>query len=183
MLSKLSYWLLFRLWGWRLTGRYPHEVKKLVLIVAPHTSNWDFPIGVLVRSALQINAWFVGKHTLFVGPLGVVMRWLRGMPVDRRKRGNFVESTAALYEQNEYLHLVIAPEGTRKKVDRFKTGFYYIAKKAGVPIALCAFDWEHKCIHFEPELFYPGDNEEADMAFLWNYYKKYKGYAPAKGVL
>ncbi len=183
MLSKLSYWLLFRVLAWRVTGRYPYEVPKLVLIVAPHTSNWDFPIGVLVRSALNINAWFVGKHTLFVGPLGPLMRWLRGMPVDRRKRGNFVDSAAALFEQNEYLHLVIAPEGTRKKVDRFKTGFYHIARKAGVPILLCAFDWENKIIHFEPQLFYPGTNEEEDMAFLWNYFKKYKGYAPEKGVL
>jgi 1-acyl-sn-glycerol-3-phosphate acyltransferase len=183
MFSKLSAWILFDLWGWKVTGAYSHQVKKLVLIVAPHTSNWDFPIGVLVRSALNIDAYFVGKHTLFVGPLGPVMRWLRGIPVDRRKNSNFVQATAAVFAQNEYLHIVMAPEGTRSKVEKFRSGFYYIAKAAGVPILLCTFDWEHKTIHFDPNLFIPTADETADMAFLWNYYKGIKGKNPEKGIL
>jgi 1-acyl-sn-glycerol-3-phosphate acyltransferase len=181
MLSYLSA-LLFRWWGWKATGRYPHEVPKLVLIVAPHTSNWDFPVGVLVRSSCKINAYFVAKHTIFWGPLGPLMRWMNGIPVDRRAKGNFVAATADLFKERDYLHIVIAPEGTRTKVDKFKTGFYHIAKMAGVPIALCKFDWEHREVYFDPELFYPTDNEQADMDYLWNYYKQVKGYNPEQGI-
>lgn len=182
MWSKLSGWILFRLLGWQVKGRYPYEVQKLVLIVAPHTSNWDFPIGILVRSALRIDAHFVGKHTLFWGPFGPLMKWLRGIPVDRRGRHNFVDATAAIFNNKTYLHLVMAPEGTRSKVTRFKTGFYYIARQAGVPILLCTFDWAQKVIHFDPELFWPGEDEQSDMAKLWNYYKGVQGYNPQNGV-
>ncbi len=183
MYARLSAFILYKLWGWKCTGRYPHDTAKLVLIVAPHTSNWDFPVGVLVRSAEHINAYFVGKHTIFVWPFGIFMRkFMRGIPVDRRTRGNFVDSTAALFEDRDYLHIVISPEGTRKKVDRYKTGFYYIAKKAKVPIALCTFNWEKKEIYYDPELFYPTDDEAADIAFLWNYYKGINGYNPEKGI-
>jgi 1-acyl-sn-glycerol-3-phosphate acyltransferase len=182
MFSKLSAWILMQLWGWKVTGQYSYDVKKLVLIVAPHTSNWDFPVGVLVRSAMNIDAYFVGKHTLFWGPLGPIMRWLRGIPVDRRGRNNFVEATADLFATKDYLHIVMAPEGTRSRVDRFKTGFYYIAKAAGVPVLLCTFDWGHKIIHFDPKLFFPTDNEQADMEYLWNYYKGVKGRNPEKGI-
>ncbi len=183
MFSKISAWILFNLWGWKVTGQYPYHIKKLVLIVAPHTSNWDFPIGVLVRSAMNIDAYFVGKHTLFVGPLGPVMRWLRGIPVDRSKNSNFVHATADVFAQKEQLQIVMAPEGTRSKVTKFRSGFYFIAKEAKVPIALYTFDWEHKIIHFDPELFWPTDDEKRDMDFLWNYYKGVKGYRPEKGIL
>jgi 1-acyl-sn-glycerol-3-phosphate acyltransferase len=112
MFSKISAWL-FRLWGWKATGQYSYDVKKLVMIVAPHTSNWDFPVGVLVRSALEIDCYFVAKHTVFWGPLGPIMRWLRGIPVNRGKKSNFVEATAALFKTREQLHILLAPEGTR----------------------------------------------------------------------
>jgi 1-acyl-sn-glycerol-3-phosphate acyltransferase len=180
----LSAWIM-RIWGWKFTGKYPHEVKKLVLAVAPHTSNWDFPVGVFTRSALKIDAKFVAKHTVFKGILGPIMRWLRGIPVDRTKAGggNFVNATADIFKQTDYLHLVIAPEGTRKRVERFKTGFYHIARLAGVPILLCTFDWGNKVVHFDEKLFWPTDNETADLEFLWNYYKGVKGCVPENGVL
>jgi 1-acyl-sn-glycerol-3-phosphate acyltransferase len=182
MFSRISAWILFDLWGWKVTGQYAYQIKKLILIVAPHTSNWDFPIGILVRSALKIDAYFVGKHTLFWGPLGPIMRWLRGIPVDRGKKSNFVLATADIFNHKESLHIVMAPEGTRAKVEKFRSGFYHIAKAAQVPVLLCTFDWEHKIIHFDPELFTPTADEAADMAFLWNYYKGIKGYHPEKGV-
>jgi 1-acyl-sn-glycerol-3-phosphate acyltransferase len=175
--------LVFRWWGWKTTGRYSHEVKKLVLCVAPHTSNWDFPVGVLVRSANKINAHFVAKHSIFWGPLGPIMRWLRGIPVDRRKSGNFVQAVADLYASKDYLHICIAPEGTRTKVDRFKTGFYHMAKATGVPILLCKFDWSKREVFFDPNLFWPTDNEAADLEYLWNYYKGVQGYNPEQGVM
>ena len=181
MFSTISAWIL-RLWGWRITGRYPYETPKLILAVAPHTSNWDFPLGILTRSAVKIDAKFVGKHTLFMWPFGGIMRWLNGIPVDRRQKGNFVAATADLFQHTDHLHIVIAPEGTRKKVDRFKTGFYHTARMAGIPIALCTFNWEKREVHFDENLFWPTDNEEADMAWLWNYFKDVPGCIPENGV-
>lgn len=182
MLSKLSAFIL-KLWGWKITGQYPYDVPKLVLAVGPHTSNWDFPVGVLVNSAGKMHANYVGKHTLFVWPFGAFFRWLGGIPVDRsRKGGNFVSATVEAFRQNKRMHLVISPEGTRKKVERFRTGFYHIARQAGVPIALCIFNWPKKEVFFDPVLFYPTDNEEQDMAYFWNYFKDIPGKNPAQGV-
>jgi 1-acyl-sn-glycerol-3-phosphate acyltransferase len=181
MFSALSAWI-FRVWGWKVTGSYRHDIPKLIVAVAPHTSYWDFPVGVLVRSALKINAKFAGKHTIFVWPLGILMRWLNGIPVDRRKRGNFVSAVVDIYNKETYLHIAIAPEGTRKKVERYKTGFYHIAKLAGIPIILCTFDWGKREVNFNPEPFYPTDNEAADMEYLWNYFKGVQGYHPEKGI-
>ncbi len=174
---------LLRLWGWKVTGRYPYEVPKLILCAAPHTSNWDFPVGVLVRSAWGIKANFVAKHTLFRGPLGPLFRWLGGVPVDRSKPGNnFVNATVEAFKREPYMHLVIAPEGTRKKVDRFKTGIYHIAHQAGVPILLTSFNWATRTVHFDEKLFHTSGDLERDMAFLWNYYKGIPGYLPANSV-
>lgn len=181
MLAQLSAWLL-RLWGWKVTGQYPRHVPKLVLIVAPHTSNWDFVVGVLVKWAYRLRANYVGKHTLFKGPFGALFRWLGGIPVDRTRRSNFVAAMADVFRQRDYLHLVLAPEGTRKKVERFRTGFYHIARTATVPIALCKFDWGKKEVHFEPQLFFPTDNESKDLAYLWNYFKDVVGRNPAQGI-
>ncbi|MBK6932075.1 MAG: 1-acyl-sn-glycerol-3-phosphate acyltransferase [Saprospirales bacterium] len=182
MLSVLSAFIL-KLWGWKITGRYPHEVPKLVLAVAPHTSNWDFPVGVLVNSACRIHANYVGKHTLFRWPFGIFFRWLGGIPVDRTRIGsNFVSATVEAFKSQERMHLVIAPEGTRKKVPKLKTGVYQIARQAGVPIALCTFNWPEKEVFFDPKLFYPTDDKEKDMAFIWNYFKDIPGKNPEQGV-
>jgi hypothetical protein len=173
---------LFKAWGWRVTGRYPHEIDKLVICVAPHTSNWDFPVGVLVRSAERIKARFVGKEALFRWPHGFLFRWLGGVPVERTKGSNFVAATASAFRREAHMHLVIAPEGTRKKVDRFRTGFYFLAKEAGVPIVLCTFNWQTRTVHFDEQLFYPGQDEQADLMFIWNYFKDVPGYHPEKGI-
>ncbi len=179
----LSKFIFQRLWGWKITGRYPVEIPKCVVAVAPHTSYRDFPIGIFLRPILRAEINFVAKHTLFKGVLGSAMRWMGGVPVDRRTKGNFVDATVALIHEREYLHLCIAPEGTRKKVDRFKSGFYHIARLAGIPIVLCTFDWEHKIVHFDEKLFYPTQDEAADMDYLWNYYKGVKGYHPEQSVM
>ena len=178
-LSKCILWLA----GWKITGRYPHDVAKVVVAVAPHTSSWDFPLGVLVNSAERCRANYVGKHTLFAGPFGFFFRWLGGIPVDRSKNHNFVAATVEAFNREKRIHLVIAPEGTRKKVDKFKTGFYHIARLAQVPICLCKFDFEQKVVFFDPQFFYPTENEAADMEQLWNYFKDVKGKNPEKGVL
>ena len=182
MLSWLSK-LILNLWGWKVTGHYPQELAKVIIAVAPHTSNWDFPVGVLVNSAGKYRANYVGKHTIFRWPFGYLFRWLGGIPVDRSQRQNFVSATAEAFQREPRLHLVLAPEGTRKKVDKFRTGFYHIARQAGVPVCLCTFNWAKKEVHFDPQLFYPTDNEEADIAYIWNYFKDIPGANPEQGIL
>lgn len=182
MFSWLSK-LILRSVGWKITGRYPHDIAKVVVAVAPHTSTWDFPLGVLVNSAERCHANYIGKHTLFKWPFGFFFRWLGGIPVDRRKNHNFVAATVEAFEREKRFHLVIAPEGTRKKVEKFKTGFYHIARLAKVPICLCKFDSERKEVFFDPDFFYPTDNEAADLEYLWHYFKGVRGINPEKGVL
>ncbi|MCB9305102.1 MAG: 1-acyl-sn-glycerol-3-phosphate acyltransferase [Lewinellaceae bacterium] len=181
MFSWLSR-LILKLFGWKITGHYPVELAKVVIAVAPHTSNWDFPIGVLVNSAGKFRANYVGKHTIFRWPFGYLFRWLGGIPVDRSKSHNFVAATVEAFQREARLHLVLAPEGTRKKVEKFKTGFYHIARTAGVPICLCTFNWTKKEVFFDPELFYPGDDEKADLEHIWNYYKDIAGANPGQGI-
>ncbi len=181
MSQKLAAWL-FAQWGWKITGRFPKEVPKFVIAVAPHTSNWDFPVGVFTRAVLGGPIKWAGKHTLFNWPLGILMRWLGGVPVDRRRSNNFVEATIKVFENHDRLWLTIAPEGHRKRVDKFKTGFYYIAKGAKIPILLCKFDWEKREVHFDPQLFWPGDDARRDLDFLWNYFKGVPGRVPENGV-
>jgi 1-acyl-sn-glycerol-3-phosphate acyltransferase len=181
MWHALAGWL-FKVWGWKITGRYPYEIPKLVQAVAPHTSNWDFPVGILVREVGRIDSKFVAKHTLFRGPFDRLLRGIGGVPVDRTRKGNFVEQVVGEFRQRERFHLTIAPEGTRTKVDRFRTGFYHIARSAGVPILLTRFDWARKEVHFG-EIFQPTGNEKRDLEYIWNYFKGVQGRNPEKGIL
>jgi len=181
MLSAISA-LILRLWGWKITGKYPSDIPKVVIAVAPHTSNFDFPVGVLVNSAGKFGANYVGKHTLFRWPFGILFRWWGGIPVDRSKNHNFVAATVEAFKQNPRMHLVIAPEGKRAKVDKFKTGFYHIARLAEVPICLCTFNWGTKEVFFDPVLFHVTGDEAADLAHIWNYYKGIPGANPELGI-
>ncbi len=176
MFAALSAFIL-RLFGWKIINHMPKDLKKYVLAVVPHTSNWDFPLGILVRSALKLKTKFIGKKSLFAFPHGFIFYWLGGTPVDRSKSHNYVDQVAAIFEQNDSFSLAIAPEGTRKKVSKLKTGFYYIAKKAGVPIILCRFDASHKLVELN-EPFYPTEDVEKDFRFIENYFKGVKGIKP-----
>lgn len=168
MCSKISSWIL-KVLGWRITGNYPEDVKKFVVAVVPHTSNWDFPLGLLVRSSLKKKIKFIGKSSLFVFPIGLLFRALGGTPVDRSKRSNFVEGAIKVFNDADELAVTIAPEGTRKKVDKLKTGFYFIALGAKVPILLTKFDYDHKEVDFG-ELFYPTGDVENDMNYISHYF-------------
>jgi 1-acyl-sn-glycerol-3-phosphate acyltransferase len=154
--------------GWRVEGAFP-DIPRMVLIVAPHTSNWDFLTGTWVKLAMRMGARFVGKHTLFRGPLGVLMRWLGGVPVDRTNAAGFVEQTARVLRKSERMTLVLAPEGTRKYTDRWKSGFYRIAVAAGVPIVLAGFDYPRKVIVFGPTIEPTGDYER-DLALIQSHF-------------
>ena len=139
-MRTLSSFIYYRLLGWKLVGSFP-EVSQCVVIVAPHTSWVDFIIGLLVRSIVGKEVHFIGKHSLFKPPFGWLFRWLGGTPIDRSKNQDTVASTVEIFKRKEVFRLALSPEGTRKKVETWKTGFYYIAKQAGVPVVMVALDF------------------------------------------
>jgi 1-acyl-sn-glycerol-3-phosphate acyltransferase len=155
-------------------GNWP---KKCVVPTGPHTSNRDFPYGVYSRAAVGKYIQFVGKSTLFKGPMGAILRWLGGVPVERTKRTNFVQAVANVFEEREEFRLCLAMEGTRTKVEKFKTGFYYIAKTANVPMVFCKFDFGNGKIEFSKP-FYTTDDVKADMDFIYRYFDGVKGLVP-----
>lgn len=175
LMHGLSVRVLRRL-GWRLEGSLP-AANKYVLIVAPHTSNWDFPIGLMVCFAFRMQAYWMGKHTLFPPLLGGLMRWLGGIPVDRSRAGNLVAATIAAFQQHEHLVVAIPPEGTRSRVSRWKTGFYHIAQGAGVPIALGFIDFSRKTAGFKG-VFIPTGDIEADLPRIQAVYTGIVGKNP-----
>lgn len=136
--SRLAAGLL-RLGGWRVVGDIP-TIPKAVIIAAPHTSNWDFIVLVLAKLALGVKVCFIGKHTLFKGPLGWWLRSMGGMPVDRSRPGALVDEVVATFAREEAMHFALAPEGTRKWTPGWKTGFWRIATGAGVPIVPVMMD-------------------------------------------
>lgn len=152
------------LMGWRITGDIP-DLPKMVLIVAPHSSNWDFIIGVAAKLALRLRVRYLGKDTLFRFPLGIVMRRLGGIPVDRSSSNAVVESSVREFEGRRQMILAIAPEGTRTRVERWRTGFYHIAAAARVPILPVALDWGTRRIQIG-ELFQPTGDLEHDLPEL-----------------
>ena len=171
-LSKLIY---FKLLGWNVKGFNDFDsVKKAVIIAAPHTSWHDFYIGVLLRSVIGIKTNYIGKKALFKFPYGWFFKALGGAPVERKSKENQVEAIARLFEEKEIFRITMAPEGTRKKVDEWRTGFYYIAKAAKVPIIMFTLDFGKKENRFS-EPFYPTDDKEADFKVIRNFYKGVKG--------
>ena len=169
------------LFGWRVEGSIPDDLRKFVAIPAPHTSGWDFPLGLFARAAVGRKIKYLGKKSLFKPPLGWIMRALGGYPVDRTERKGLVDQVVDIYNSKEDFAIAIAPEGTRNKVDKFKTGFYYIAKGAGVPIIPVKMDYGRKVVEYCPP-FYPTDDTEADLAYLWNYFKGVRGKHPDKSI-
>jgi 1-acyl-sn-glycerol-3-phosphate acyltransferase len=159
--------LMMGLRGWRIEGTIP-DVPKAVLVVAPHTSNWDFLTGLWVKLGLRFGVRFVGKHTLFRGPVGIFRRWLGGVPVNRSAALGFVREASRAVREAERMILVIAPEGTRKPAP-WKSGFYRIAIDAGVPILLAGFDYSRRVVWFGPQLEPTGDYEK-DLAFIRSHY-------------
>lgn len=150
---------------------------KCVIPVISHTSNWDFPLGIALRSEVSEPIGFVGKSSLFRWPFGGFFRWLGGVPVDRSKSTNFVQAVADVFQQRDIFKLAVAPEGTRRKVTELKTGFYYIAKTAQIPIVACAFDFGASEVRFSAPLI-PSDDEAADFAQLYNFWRGTKGLIP-----
>ena len=160
--------LAMRLSGWRIEGEFPN-LPQFVVIVAPHTSNWDFFVGVMAMFALGFRGTFLGKHTVFRWPVSVVMRWLGGVPVDRASSHNVVQQTIEYFHARPQMLLALSPEGTRRKLPEWRTGFGYVAKGAGVPVVPVAFDFPAKRVRiFAPMT--PGDDLESDVARLRTHY-------------
>tara|TARA_R110000772_G_scaffold60576_2_gene136788 strand:- start:24719 stop:25342 length:624 start_codon:yes stop_codon:yes gene_type:complete len=155
--------------GWQLPHG-PATPAKYVLILAPHTSNWDFFIMVGVASALGRQIRFMGKHQLFVGPLGMLLRWLGGVAVERSRQHNFVAQMADVFGDTDGMVLIIAPEGTRSKVARWKGGYYHIAAAAGVPIVATALDYAKKSISLSAPYF-PSGNYAEDQLQIQEFYR------------
>ena len=137
--------VFLRINGWTVEGSLPPEAAKSVFIAAPHTSNWDLPYTLMVAFVLRLNIYWIGKSSLFRWPFGPVMRWLGGIAVDREKSNNLVAASAeAIVNADGPLQLVVPPEGTRGKTRQWKTGFYFIALQAKVPIVLAYMDYQRK---------------------------------------
>lgn len=166
---------LFKLAGWRLVGPVPHHLPKFVLSVAPHTTTIDFLVGVGARAAMNIWVVYMGKAELFrPAPMGWFMKLLGGYPVDRSRSTNLVDAVVQIFNEHERFAVCIAPEGTRADVAELKTGFYYMALRAGVPIVMCGFDFPVRQVRFSEPL-YPSGNWEADKVHIARFFNSLHG--------
>jgi 1-acyl-sn-glycerol-3-phosphate acyltransferase len=162
-----------RLLGWRIEGAIP-ELPKLVIAVAPHTSNWDFVVGTAAMFALDLRLSFLGKHTLFRGPFAPLLRWMGGIPVDRSTPQGVVNASVMAFADSERRVLALAPQGTRKGSGRYRTGFLHIARGAGVPVLLVALDYGARRVRIGP-LVQPSAQVEADLARVEAYFAPVRG--------
>ncbi len=174
MKKEKRYWwqplalFTLRVIGWELVDKTPSE-EKYVLIGAPHTSNWDWFFAILAMTGLGIKPRWVGKDSLFRGIMGPIMRWTGGISVERGARKNFVGQIIDIYDEREKLAITLAPEGTRKYIDHWKSGFYHIAQGAQVPVAMGFVNYEEKKCGIGGE-FIPSGNLDEDMKILQEFY-------------
>ena len=174
-------WILFyKIGGWKINGALP-AIDKYICAVAPHTSNWDFIIGLAARSILRISgARYLGKSQLFRKPFGWFFRMTGGIPVSRDGHHDMVEQVSLIIKSSDKFILAIAPEGTRKKVKNLKTGFWYISKAAGIPIVPVGFDYKKKEVIIRHPLY--ATNLETDMKALMEFYSGITGKNPELGI-
>ena len=164
--------------GWKVVLKFPKE-KKFVIIAAPHTSNWDFFFYILLLWATKVKFDWPGKHTIFRGPTGFILKKMGGIPINRNLKNNLVNKIAEKFNNKEEYIFLVAPEGTRSKTKYWKAGFYYIAKKVNVPIVLGFIDYSTKTLGFN-KFFYPSEKLEDDIQLLRDFYNSKKGLRPEK---
>ncbi|WP_282044515.1 1-acyl-sn-glycerol-3-phosphate acyltransferase [Winogradskyella flava] len=173
----LAKFIYFKLLGWKVVGNTDFSkdtIKKAVIIAVPHTSWHDFYMGLLLRKVVDVKTNFVGKKELFKWPFGYYFKAVGGRALDRTSGQNKVEQISKLFQDEDEFRLTLAPEGTRKKVKEWKTGFYYIAKAANVPIIMFTLDFKNKQNKVS-EPFYPTDDIEADFKYMYNFYQDVEG--------
>jgi 1-acyl-sn-glycerol-3-phosphate acyltransferase len=172
--------IFFKLMGWKITGTFDETMKKCVLMVIPHTSWHDFYLGIFTRGIVDLEMNFIAKKELFRFPFGYYFRWMGGAPIDRVGSLNKVEAIAKIFENHDEFRLAISPEGTRKKISELRSGFYYIALKAKVPIIPLAFDFGKKQVNVG-EAFFPTSNYENDLKILLQHFIGVTGKIPENG--
>jgi 1-acyl-sn-glycerol-3-phosphate acyltransferase len=172
---------LLKLFGWKIDQHSPEGIDKCVIVVGPHTSNWDFIIGRMAFVMYGLKPKILIKKELFFPPLGWLMRAIGGIPVDRKKNNNITDLAVKLFNENEKLYMVFTPEGTRSYNPNWKKGFYYIAIKAKVPVYICYMDYEKKIGGFH-SIFHPTGNVDADIAYIKSVMGQFKGKFPENGV-
>ncbi len=169
--------LLFKIWGWRLEGEIPHHLPKKLYVVIPHTSNWDFPVGILLKFGWKMDVGFIAKSSLFKWPFAWFFTALGGIPVDRKRSRGFIESVVKVIKEREQFSTAIAPEGTRGKVNKLKSGFFHIARLAEIPIIYVKFDWGNKIVGIaEPRQV--SDTMDEELIFIDQFFKDVVGRIP-----
>ena len=181
-MRRLIWKMILKLKGWKTDILFPPGLKKCIIIVAPHTCWQDLIIGLAYRSLFRLkHSKYLGKKELFDGPFGFIFRWTGGLPVDRFSKKNMVDQVVEIINKHEEMIIAISPEGTRKKVDRLKTGFYHIAKQAGIPIVMAGLDFKKKEIILA-EPFYTSDDEAKDFEHIIRFFAPIPGKHPELGL-
>lgn len=172
---------LLKLFGWKIDKHTPEGVKKCVVVMGPHTSNWDFIIGRLAFLSYGVQGRFLIKKELFFFPFGFFLKRMGGIPVDRNGKNNLTDEAVRHFEENDTMFMVFTPEGTRSYSPNWKKGFYYIAIKAKVPIYIGYMDYERKIGGFH-SMFEPSGDSNADIKHIKSILSQYKGRFPENGI-
>ena len=175
LLQKIGKFFL-TITGWKFKGDIPRS-DRIILVAGPHTSNWDFLLALAFIFGLNLNVFWIGKHTLFKNGFSKIMRKLGGIPVDRVSPELLMNEVSHIVKKQQGVIIAISPEGTRKKVERLKSGFLRIAKTTNSQILLAGIDFESKLIHLG-KLFQPSGNTESDLLNVHNYFRQFKGKRP-----
>lgn len=180
-LKKIFFQFWFDLFGWKVVGETP-TYDKCVIVVAPHTSNIDFFVGLAAKHTIDLHSHFLAKKSLFNIPLvGAFLKSIGGHAVDRSRHTSLVDAVVELFNQNEVFSMTVTPEGTRSYAEKWKTGFYHIARQAGVPIVMIGFDYATKTVQIK-DGFHPSGDIDADFEMMKGYFRTLKGRHPEKGV-
>ena len=175
LLQKIGKFFL-TITGWKFKGDIPRS-DRIILVAGPHTSNWDFLLALAFIFGLNLNVFWIGKHTLFKNGFSKIMRKLGGIPVDRASPELLMNEVSHIAKKQQGVIIAISPEGTRKKVERLKSGFLRIAKTTNSQILLAGIDFESKLIHLG-KLFQPSGNTESDLLNVHNYFRQFQGKRP-----
>lgn len=173
--------LFLRVSGWKIHPELPPEIHRSIVVLAPHTSNWDFIVGSMgFWGQYQVDIKFLMKKSMLIPPISWLLNWMGAIGVDRKNKTNLTQSIVNMYKKHEKLTIIIAPEGTRSHNPIWKKGFYYIAKEANIPIILGFLDYPSKTGGIF-KVFYPTDDIDADIRYIQSLYSKYTGKNPYKG--
>jgi 1-acyl-sn-glycerol-3-phosphate acyltransferase len=179
-MGKFFFWIL-KLAGWKIDSHTPTGVDKAVVVVGPHTSNWDFVIGKIAFMHYKVNTKYLIKKELFVPPFGWLLKWMGGIPVDRKNKSNITEQAVSYLKHSKQCFMVFTPEGTRSYQPEWKKGFYFIAQRAEVPIYIAYIDYKRKIGGFH-SLFHPTGDIDADIKYIKGILSEFTGRFPENGV-